>query len=228
MVRSLCCEYWGEGPPSFPNALYLGGWNGSEALPLSPRQPSPGNAKKRTSRSIAKRQQRIKQQKPAIPAGFCMHDKADCRKIRLLPVLSCRTNEDGKPPPAGSISRESMARGNLPPLREYTKRSKAFRCGVAKAATTIDRMRFPPFPASPEADAQGERGEDKFHLNLPAGAHETSSSLRGETYPAPPKAGTQRYAFGKRCTREIPEKRLGMPFEQTLRGRKKASSPEHF
>ena len=84
-------ESWGEGnplagaqgvpfppsPPSFPNALFSGGWSGAKTLPLFPRQPSPGNAKKKTSRSLAKRQQRIKQQKPAGMAGFFAYTESE-------------------------------------------------------------------------------------------------------------------------------------------------------
>ena len=96
-------ESWGEGnplagaqgvpfppsPPSFPNALFSGGWSGAKTLPLFPRQPSPGNAKKKTSRSLAKRQQGIKQQKPAGMAGFFAYTtKRAAEKICLLPIYA--------------------------------------------------------------------------------------------------------------------------------------------
>ncbi len=104
-------ESWGEGnplagaqgvpfppsPPSFPNALFSGGWSGATTLPLSPRQPSPGNAKKRTSRSLTKKQQRVKQQKPAIPAGFLVCTaKQAAEKICRLRWHFCRTSGDRK------------------------------------------------------------------------------------------------------------------------------------
>ena len=200
------------GPPSFPNALYLGGWNGSEALPLSPRQASPGNAKKRTSRSIAKRQQRIKQQKPASMAGFwvCAAKRTGEKAVSSRYSHAEPTKTESPLPQAVFLARAWPEETSL--HFEHTKRSKAFRCVVAEAATTIDRMRFPPFPASPEADAQGERGEDKFHLNQPAGAHETSSSLRGETYPAPQKRTRSVTPLG----RGVPEKYLKNALECLL------------
>ena len=135
-------ESWGEGnplagaqgvpfppsPPSFPNALFSGGWSGAKTLPLFPRQPSPGNAKKKTSRSLAKRQQRIKQQKPAGMAGFCY-----VRQNRLpkKSVVSAGTSagpaETGRPP--SRIPRSVAGRRTRP--RRELQDSRSYACGCA-------------------------------------------------------------------------------------------------
>ena len=80
-----------QAPSPSPSAFSSGGSCHAAVPSLSPRQPSPGNAKKRISPSLAKRQQRIKQQKPAGMAGFLVCTaKQAAEKIFRLPIL-CRT-----------------------------------------------------------------------------------------------------------------------------------------
>ncbi len=158
-------ESWGEGnplagaqgvpfppsPPSFPNALFSGGWSGAKTLPLFPRQPSPGNAKKKTSRSLAKRQQRIKQQKPAGMAGFCY-----VRQNRLpkKSVVSAGTSagpaETGRPPSriprsvASRRTRHKEGTTRLPILRLRVRAKRA--AATEKGTDNTSRKRNPTTP----------------------------------------------------------------------------------
>ena len=158
-------ESWGEGnplagaqgvpfppsPPSFPNALFSGGWSGAKTLPLFPRQPSPGNAKKKTSRSLAKRQQRIKQQKPAGMAGFCY-----VRQNRLpkKTVVSAGTSsgppETGRPPSriprsvASRRTRHKEGTTRLPILRLRVRAKRA--AATEKGTDNTSRKRNPTTP----------------------------------------------------------------------------------
>ena len=164
-------ESWGEGnplagaqgvpfppsPPSFPNALFSGGWSGATTLPLSPRQPSPGNTKKRTSRSLAKRQQRIKQKKPAGMAGFCY-----VRQNRLpkKSVVSAGTSagpaETGRPPSriprsvASRRTRHKEGTTRLPILR--------LRVRAKHAAATEKEPATPHESETPQCPSPGHRG----------------------------------------------------------------------
>ena len=54
-----------QAPSPSPSAFFSGGSCHAAVPSLSPRQPSPGNAKKRTSRSSVKNQQRIKPKQAA-------------------------------------------------------------------------------------------------------------------------------------------------------------------
>ena len=158
-------ESWGEGnplagaqgvpfppsPPSFPNALFSGGWSGATTLPLSPRQPSPGNTKKRTSRSLAKRQQRIKQQKPAGMAGFCyVRQNRQPKKSVVSAGTSAGPAETGRPPSriprsvASRRTRHKEGTTRLPILRLRVRAKRA--AATEKGTDNTSRKRNPTTP----------------------------------------------------------------------------------
>ena len=160
-------ESWGEGnplagapgvpfppsPPSFPNALFSGGWSGAKTLPLFPRQPSPGNAKKKTSRSLAKRQQRIEQQKPAGMAGFLVCTaKQTAEKICLLPIYAEPTESKRQALPHSPLRRKQAHTA-----KEGTTRLPILRLRVrAKRAAATEKE--PATPHESEAAQRPERG----------------------------------------------------------------------
>ena len=160
--------------------LSSGGWSGAKTLPLFPRQPSPGNAKKKTSRSLAKRQQRIKQQKPAGMAGFCY-----VRQNRLpkKSVVSAGTSagpaETGRPP--SRIPRSVAGRRTRP--RRELQDSRSYACGCApnvqllrkKEPTTPHESETPQRPSEDTGD-----GRQEANYGGPASSHPPDERVLGK------------------------------------------------
>ena len=100
-------------PPILPQRAFSGGWSGAKTLPLSPRQPSPGNTKKRTSSEASQRDTSVSNSKsPPVWRAFAMYGKTGCRKNLSSPLalLPDQRRQEGRPP-AFSAPSQAGAQG---------------------------------------------------------------------------------------------------------------------
>ena len=147
-------DSWGEGnplagaqgvpfppsPPSFPNALFSGGWSGAKTLPLFPRQPAATVPREREEKDLSKPRKETTAYQTAKARRYgglllCTAKQA-AEKICRLRWHFCRTSGDRK----AALPHSPLRRRQAHKAKEGTTRLPILRLRVrAKRAAATEK-----------------------------------------------------------------------------------------